>query len=417
MKRLICSCVRMSIIIIIVALASLSLPIENQVHAQSDIQPTSVYWFDWSQDGTRIAIATPDEISIYDATFRLLASRPQPDPTRSRSFTSISPDGLHLATEKEIWDIETLTPLLQLNSAYSLGDWNQSGTIITTVGSDMRSIIFYDTSTGKSVKTIATGNVILTFNPVWSPDNTRFAIIEGKNTLALIDASNGQVLARYPHEELLNPVIAWSHNNQYLAYSGFAEPKLGTTGNTIQYSVYIADTSNGQIVYTFKSLSNFVTQLIWSPDDTQLLAVIGSDQVYIWDTQKGQQIDSYQTVGGLIGVDYSPFSAQIMMGFNLYWYTPPSGTNASIVESSITRGFLNGAIQMAVPAPSAEKLQAITQACGVQPRVEQSLTAQISSDSLQAFSDQVTALTDAQIPPGCKADLLAVAEALMAQGQ
>jgi hypothetical protein len=90
------------------------------------------------------------------------------------------------------------------------------------------------------------------------------------------------------------------------------------------------------------------------------------------------------------------------------------GTNTL---SKTFQTFLDGAVQIVVPAPSLEKLKMITEACNTQLTVEQLLITQINEKQLSTFTTQVNGLTNAQIPPGCKADLLAVANALMAHAQ
>jgi WD40 repeat protein len=392
------------------------------VHGQSDAQPASVYWFDWSQDETKVAVATVEGISIYDSEFRLLAFRPQPDPNSWLRPAGLSPDGMKLTTHNEVWDTKTLQTLVQIEPGYNLGAWSHDGKLIATLAPDAHSVVIFDAATGKLIKTIASGDTYpLSFLPTWSPDGTRLAAIVRGRGVIIFDVAQGEVSARYPHEYFLQ-LISWSPDGTRLAYGEFGEVAPGTAGSilhsgsitgAIRNSVYITNVATGQILHTFTGLPTIgIQNLIWSPDGTQLLGV-SSKQIYIWDAKSGQQISNYETVGGLTEVKYSPYGGQVMMGFNLYWYKGPS--SGLTPQSVFTRTFLGGAIQMAVPAPSLEKLQAITERCKAPAAVQQALTAQVQAKQLPAFIQQVEALTDAQIPPGCKADLLAVAQALQAK--
>lgn len=75
----------------------------------------------------------------------------------------------------------------------------------------------------------------------------------------------------------------------------------------------------------------------------------------------------------------------------------------------------NGAVQIVVPVPSPERLQAIADACNAPAAVEQSLTASLQADQLSTFITQVEALPENTIPPACADDLIAVAEALQSR--
>jgi hypothetical protein len=94
---------------------------------------------------------------------------------------------------------------------------------------------------------------------------------------------------------------------------------------------------------------------------------------------------------------------------------PVSDTAAIEANQDVIQTLANGAIQIVVPAPSLERLQAIAEACNAPVAVEQSLAADIQANDLNAFVAQVEALPEGTIPPACAADLIAVAEALQSQ--
>ncbi|MEO8612308.1 MAG: hypothetical protein ABI690_30715 [Chloroflexota bacterium] len=392
--------------------------------AQSDIQPASVYWFDWSRDGEKIAVATRESLTIYDSQFHLLTFRPQPDPTRARSFASLSPNGTLLATENEIWDTATLKTLFQLQTAYGLGEWNPDGTLISAIATDAHGIVVYDTTSGNLVKTIPTGDTVFGYNPLWSPDGTRLAANGIRKTLVLIDVNRGEIAATYPQEDIVGK-IAWSSDSAQIAYSGFAEVKPGTPGSiaksgsitgAVRNSVYIADASSGQIIHTFTGLPNQIAYLVWSPDNTQLLAATGFGQIYIWDTKSGQLISSFKTPDHLlVGVDFSPFGGQVMMGFNPYRDVSSPTQELFITQSVFIHAFLGGSIQKVVPVFSTEKLQSILRLCSVQSSIEAKLNGFILDDKLDEFINDITSLDKTQIQPACADDLVAVAQALEAQ--
>lgn len=409
--------------IYICLLLTVFIQIQPRVKAQSPEQLDSIYWFDWGQNGSRIAVASASGVTIYDSAFNPLAFRQQPDPNEALILTSISPDVTRLATKNEIWDINTLEVLLRLDAAYPLGNWSRDGKLISAVGSDLQSILVYDAHTGNLAKTISTQGINLTFNPVWSPDNTRFAATDKAQTLIIIDSVMGEIVARYPHKDLLGP-ISWSPDGTQLAYGGFAEVEPGTLGSqpssgsvtgAVRNSVYIANAANGQILQTFTDLPRQIAQLLWSPDGNQLFAITGLGHGYIWDVKSGQLIDSYKTPNYLlVGVDYSPFGGQIMMGFNLGRPIASTQPDSFAAQSTFTHSFLDGAIQMIVPAPSTERLQAIMNECATNQTAVSQVNGFIAAQEFHNFTQAISRLPASDIPPGCAADLIAVAEALQA---
>lgn len=377
----------------------------------------SIYWFDWSDDGSRLAVLS-DVLYIYDREFHLVISRPV-----AKAVVSLSPDGTLLAVENEIWSTDSLKPLFQLQSAYILGDWSADRGLISGVAPKLDGIVIYDTHTGKLVKTVQIEGIQLGFNPLWSPDGRYFAATHRRNTVVVIDSNNQQKPKRYLQQENASPAIAWSHEGTQLAFTGWAIVPPNTpgshilpSGDTVRDSVYIMDALTGNILKTFTGLPYGEREMIWSPDDQQLLTTDGGASIFIWNVQSGKLEASYHVLGSILGVNYSPFGGQVMVGLDLS-FVSSANRSKIFTESVFSQSFLNGAIQIFVPTPSLEKLQTITKACGMQSNIQQSLVSLIDANGLTTFTAQVSDLTDAQIPAGCKADLLAVAEALMAQSQ
>jgi hypothetical protein len=80
---------------------------------------------------------------------------------------------------------------------------------------------------------------------------------------------------------------------------------------------------------------------------------------------------------------------------------------------------LGGIARIAVPAPSLDRLNAITSRCARDATPTEPLTtlsAQVVTEStLSDFVVSVEALPDNAIPPACRTDLLAMAEAVQAK--
>ncbi|HEX2906173.1 MAG TPA: WD40 repeat domain-containing protein [Phototrophicaceae bacterium] len=390
--------------------------------AQSPAPIDAVYWFDWSDDGSKIGLAG-DGISVYDANFRLLAFRPQPDPTGSRSIASFSPDGTKLATLNEIWDANTLETLVELPPDVILGQWNSDGSQIATIAQNLREIVIYSATTGDLLKTITLdGSQIIESPPMWSHDSTRIALIDRKYITVLIDAIQGQVIARYPQSDQSLGSVIWSPDDTQLAFTGFSVVALGTYGSkpqssstdALRDSIYVMDAANGQIVHTITDLPGNVNQLKWSPDSAQLLAKIQYGLVYVWDIQTEQLIDSYKSSGFMVGIEYSPDGGQIMWGIHPYRDFSHVGLDDIVPQSTYTQSLFNGVIKLAVPAPSAARIQNILNRCVTNAETLNNLNRLLATAQYVDFIAAINTLPADQIPPACAADVIAIAEVLNA---
>ncbi len=373
-----------------------------------------LYLFDSSTNGERKAVVT-DAIYIYDSTFHIVTSRPIDE---SISYISLSPDGSLLAVQNEIWETDTLRPLFQLKTAYILGDWSADGKFISAVASGANGIVVYDTHTGKLIKTIAIDNIQLGFNPLWSADGRYFTATHRRKMVVVMDANGNQPPKRYAQQENVGPTMAWSHDGRRIAFTAFDEvppttpdskPAAYSNTGAVLDSIHIMDAATGTIQQTFTGLSYGAGELRWSPDDKQLLAEISPTNILIWDVKSGNLKENYQFAGRIVGAKYSPFGGQVILGLDT------SVTSTANDTSIFARTFLGGAVGFIVPSPSLERLKSITEACGLQANVQEALISQIDANDLNTFKTQVSALTNADMPAGCQADLLAVADALLAK--
>jgi len=123
-------------------------------------------------------------------------------------------------------------------------------------------------------------------------------------------------------------------------------------------------------------------------------------------------------------VVYSSSGGQLLLNYNIYLAVSPINVDERISTDIYTsHSLMNGAVQIIVPDPSLERLEAIAAACDAPLSLMQPLAAQTSALSdeavppaaLDTFVAQLDALPADTIPPGCAADLRAVAQAIEVQ--
>lgn len=399
-------------------------------------QAATSYHYRWSPDGSRLVVMVQNNTTIvatlYDEQWQPLASRQVP--TIGLHF---SPDGDSLLVSgkpAEIWDSDTLQTVRVLPAG---AIWSPDGSEIVTYDSGPPRVMkIYSAADGRLLREFTASTAAAwgwPYFPLWSPNGDYF-VTAVSSQLAILDAITGQqVGANYQLDGDINSYINsynWSSDGTRIAISLIKRvpegtvgsfPNQGSPGQYYLSSIVLLELATGTMTTLRSGLRNPASLLMWSPDDKYIATGLDGT-LYIMDSANGNLIESLSLMPNFSIVGWSPDGGRLMSGlYNSATYEPTSkddtAVSLSAPRSTFVQNQLDGLIQIFVPAPSPEKLQAITQACGVQTSVQQSLTAQITTNKLQDFTTQVSALTDAQIPPGCKADLLAVANALLAQGQ
>jgi len=391
--------------------------------AQSE-QPTIVYWVDWRLDGKGLAVSTNNGVWLYDDTLQ----NPQQVSEGITGVVSWSPDANRIAVDTTIWNVQSLQPLVTLQSQTSLfrmnKHWSQDGSQIATLRYDQLGIQIFDTLTGEILSELSgsvEGQWIISVD--WSPDETRFAVSRADRSIAIFDVATGGITAVYPQQEIVD-AIAWSPDSTLFAgiiaefVSNDTPGSIPTAGQNILVSIYVWDAATGEVVQTISGLGEYANMLRWNPNGNELANGAPNGLVEIWDVNTGQQITSLLSSGILNGMDYSPYGARLAFANNpaALEYSAESRA-AEVVVDYAMQSLAGGALDIVVPDPSVERLQAIQAACMTAPAVATMDVQTLTLDALPEYVAQVEALTDAEIPPGCAADLVAIAEALIAEGQ
>ncbi|MBC7871496.1 MAG: hypothetical protein H7Y09_11710, partial [Chitinophagaceae bacterium] len=268
---------------------------------------------------------------------------------------------------------------------------------------DTTPFIVWDMRNYQRVYSLDTGD---TYSVAWSPDNSQIAI-GGLSGLEIIPANEDLTRTEINPYRLIWDLqigsVAWNSSGSQLA----AAANDG--------KVYILDTTTHEQLAVFEAYTEWAYAIAWSPDDG-MIAVYGIDgAVTIWDANTGENLAQYLGNGGgtvAFSIGFSPYGGRFAYGLSY-----AGDVNTDLQSDSSARNLDEGAIQIVVPVPSLERLQAIQAACMTAPVAATMDTQALTLDALPEYMAQVESLTDAQIPPGCAADLVAVAEALMAQDQ
>ena len=397
------------------------LSIFTDTYLAQEAFPTIGYAVQWSPNGDKVAlVGDSNNVWILNSDFQIVGYI---TPTLSGPI-SWSPDSSKLAIGTEIWNAITLERLLsiegEVRSSMRSKQWGDDNRTIAL--DNGLNILLYDTTTGE-VATAFSGSVegqwIVSAD--WSPDETRFAVSRADRSIAIFDVATGEITAVYPQQEIVD-AITWSPDSTLFAgiiaefVSNDTPGSIPTAGQNILVSIYLWDAVTGEVVQTISGLGEYANMLRWNPNGNELASGAPNGLVEIWDVNTGQQITSLLSSGILNGMDYSPYGARLAFANNPTTLEYSVGSRAAeVVVDYDMQSLANGALDIVVPAPSLERLQAIQSTCMTAPAVGQMDTQALTVDALPEYVAQVEALTDAEIPPGCAADLVAVAEALIAE--
>ena len=373
-------------------ICALLLILVNTVVFAQTATPNWVRSIDWSPYEDKVAFATQHgQVEIIEAT-------------SGRSILSLTP---------------SIT-----QTFYSL-DWSPDGSKIAAGGSGHR-VDVWDTSDGRLIYTIELSGEARSL--AWSPDNQWLAVAgqEGvPDNVVVWDVLNQQIAFAPIIGEAL--AVAWSPNSATLAITKLGEIQLwditsqtfiksietkeyvlsldwnhdGTliAGASVyvtdQPSVRIWDVSTGSLLHTFVGQQGSITYVAWDSQSNRLISASTDKSVRIWDVATGQVLESYTINDRAFAAVFSPHGGRVAISDDVASTDQPT-------------------VDIVVPDPSLDRLNSIAQGC-ISAVAQRKMTFASDEAQLSDFAAQIESLSNEQLPPACKADLLAIIETIEAQ--
>jgi WD40 repeat protein len=378
------------------------------------------YQVAWNADGSKLAVATKRGVQVYDADFHLLGSFPSNDPEKY-FFPVWSPDGTRLAIGNIILDAATFRPLAIMNTESRPFQWSPDSRWLYSIElTTYKGIERYDGQTGALIETLSTNGIQMADFPILSPDGTRFVANDACCGILMLDAVKGSIIARWNDKYSVDNLV-WSSDGNQIAYGALKDvpastpktyPLVGDKTRATLVEIHIRDSHSGEMLQSFNTFPYHTGKLYWSPDGNEL--TFTAADIITWNVQTGLVVDAYRPDKRVLAAAYSPFGGRFVLSLvSDVTPPPPSQIQGFSIQPNAKHVYLDGSFEVISPAPSSEKLAAIQAKCASNaqnaPNVPKSAT------DLKAYAARIGALTGSQVSAGCKADLLAVAEALIAR--
>jgi WD40 repeat protein len=378
----------------------------------------------WSPSGTKFALAvTTGQSAFLEIFHSQTGERIYQVTLEANGFTSMrwSPDGQYLALggyDSRVWivDVEVLQVVASLSgheATVSSIDWSPDGTKLVSSGNWDGLTILWDVQTFQLERIVERSTLFVTAAR-FDPSGQRIAIA-GEAGITIHSSTIGdQFFVRYARDFNVS-TFEFNQDGTLIAFGTQMFPSVVNPEAVRTAQVGIINVSDGSIRTTFPTNTLTVYGLAWSSINREIATHSADGLVKLWNLETETILEEYRGVEQYPGnVHFSPFGGRLAFGRTVL----QSGTvSSSEQQPIITESRANALYNIVVPAPSPERLQAITDACGLQPAADQALTTEISTQDYAGFTTQLEALPEDALPPGCRADLLAVAAALDAQGE
>jgi WD40 repeat protein len=385
------------IILIVIAVSS---PTFGQSPSESYryVQPS------WANAGNRLSIVENNSVFIRDPyTGQII--KPLGNCPNGWLQDAWSPDDNLLAVvcnynEIHIWETSTgnLIQVLQ-SDVVPLGaiEWSPNQSRLFATAIDSPGLLVWNTESWEMIPVdVYAAGIYIAFSSAGEKfltgNSGGFAIWNGN------DFSLANLIRIDPSHYYISKVI-WAPNGQTITTSsvhGVVRIWDANTGSMLsEFTANPHATINQPLPSFF--VSSRIYDIAYSADGRYILTISEDGTVQSWDTVRGA-VQSQVMLPSVGTARFSPFGGQLAY--------MRLGLLASDVASASANG--GSLLQLTVPFTSREMVDALTSGCGV------TFNDQTRTD-LSTLTAQVEALPDIAIPPGCRADLLAVAQALQAQ--
>jgi hypothetical protein len=215
--------------------------------------------------------------------------------------------------------------------------------------------------------------------------------------------------------EIISPnyPIAWSPDEKTIvtgSVNGLVTIWDAATAQSLKQ--FLANPSANTDALAVDDLSlAWVRDVAFSPDGRTVQAISGDGTVREWDAATGELLRERQ-LPPLATASWSPYGARLVI-VDLTLKDGRTLTDPAAFDADQ----LAGNISFVVPFADQARLQQLADACELSSDLLDAVSTNIASERLTEIIAQVNGLDETRANPACAADLLAVAQALLVEGE
>ncbi len=276
----------------------------------------------FSPDGARILTASADTtVKLWVvasgkliASFAHVVGFPSLARTTGPAYmrAAFSPDGARILTASQtdsnvkLWDAASGKLITSLAypeiGNFMYGAFTPDGARILAAGSEMAGL--WDAASGKLIVSFAHGPIWKWFleadRPVLhlSPDGARILTISTNNSAELLDATSGELVASFPHQDEVFQAEFSSDGARILTASRDKTAKLW-------------DAASGKPIVSFEH-PHGLNHAAFSPDGARILTASGDNTAKLWNAASGKLISSFDHQDTVPWAGFSPDGTRIL---------------------------------------------------------------------------------------------------------
>ena len=247
---------------------------------------TAINAIAFSFDGTHLAIATPNAITLYDThTGKALAL--SPTPLENTVALAFAPDNRTVASASRdatlhLWDTHTGEHSTHLSHTYPVVAVAFSPDGNTLASGSFKEIRLWNLTAGQPTQTsVLEGHRDMVTTLAFSPDSKTLASTSFYGTVLLWDVATGQRRHTLPAHTDAITALAFSPDNRTLASGGYWSLDAKST-------IHLWDIQTGHLLTTVERHTDPVFALAFSPDSGTLTSAGWESTIHLWHPQTGQ---------------------------------------------------------------------------------------------------------------------------------
>jgi WD40 repeat protein len=418
------SILKITLSVLLIALVNTGVQLqENATPSPGVIYVTAVAW---SPDGSKIAaVGIQDNgakgyIRIVDVASNEILVSFEPEPG-GFSSVSWSPEGQWIAVggyDQVIWIIDVATgqhiaSLFGHRATVTDIDWSPDGKQLVSSGNWDGLSILWDMETYQQIRVIEEGN-LFPYSIAFRPQSQQTAV--GGEGGIRIYSKNGEQNPIWKFKNLNVATLKWNQSGSKMVFGTQTFPSITNPDLKFFSQIYIVDVDGeGNALASFATTSATVFGIDWLEKSGLIATHSIEGIVSVWDAATGQPLSQYE--GTTIYPSHLNFSPY---GGRLAYATP-----INALKPTATSGLLDSGIAIVVPVPSLKRIGSIAAECIADGSdasdkpylLQHNRMSQLTRKNLPGFITQIEALPEGAIPAACAADLIAVAEAVIAHGE